>query len=259
MAYAGSPVGSFPPSSGLVAVRTFDNQPVPGALNGGNRVVLTAADQTVSQAVTYKNVPPTFAAPSLQVLFEVGGKTGFIVASGQGNTYPALPAGAVESGDSYVFLATAYQFSLSGIGVGQGVVAAATTPTGGPMTFSFPAPWSYTGPTPAALPTFDFTYAGFTGNTGLERLATLTWLTGTGSALNENMSILISTGNYLPGSARATFPDLSVLTGFIPAPDSGTRVSWSAEIGQYSYPSGQTVPLTSTGSAVVNAGAYTIP
>jgi hypothetical protein len=255
LAYLNSPVGTFPPSSGLVAVRTFDSQPVPGALNGGNPVVFTAADQTIPQSVTYKNVPAGFAAPTLQVMFNIAGKSSFVVGYGSGTAYPALPAAAVEAGDSYLFIAADYQTSIGGVGLGQAVVAAATTPTGGPMTFSFPAPWSYSGPTPAALPTFDFTYAGFSGNAGLQRLAALTWLTGG----NENIFTLIATGNYGSGSTQATFPDLSALTGFLAAPSSGTTVRWSAEIGQYSYAAGQTPPSSSTASAVVNAGAYTIP
>ena len=255
LAYLNSPVGTLPPSSGLVAVRTFDNQPVPGALNGGNPVVLTAADQTTPQTVTYKNVPAGFAAPTLQVMFNMAGKSAFVVGYGNGNAYPALPAAAVEAGDSYFFIAADYQTSIEGLGLGQAVVAAATTPTGGPMTFSFPAPWSYSGPTPAALPTFDFTYVGFAGNTGLERLAILTWLTGG----NENVFTVIATGNYGKGSTQTSFPDLSALTGFLAAPASGTTVRWSAEIGQFSYAAGQTAPSSSTGSSVVNAGSYTVP
>ena len=242
-----------------MAVKTFDPQQVPGALNGGNPVVLTTADETTSQTVAYKNVPAGFTAPTLQVLFNMAEKTGFIVAIGPGTFYPALPAAAMDSGDFYSFIAISYQSSLDGIGVGPAVAAYATTPTGGPMTFSFPAPWSYSGPTPAALPMFDFTYPGFSGKNGLERLATLTWLTGTPSAIDEKTFIVRTTGNYLNGTAQVAFPDTSSLTGFPPAPPSGTHVSWSAEIGQHSYESGQTAPSSSTGSAVLTEGGYTVP
>ena len=259
LAYSTSSPGTLPPTSSVVAAKSFDSQQVPGALNGGSPVVLTAADETTPQAVTYKNVPAGFTAPALDVLFNLGGKTGFTVASGQGNSYPALPAGAVESGDGYFLIASAYQTSVGVIGVGGAVAAAATTATAGPMTFTFPAPWSYSGPAAAALPTFDFTYAGFTGKTGVQQLATLTWLTGTSSSADENILLVEATANYLNGSTQVTVPDLSSLTGFLPAPASGTKVEWNAEIAQYSYPAGQTAPSTSTGSLVANVGSYTVP
>ena len=259
LAYSDSPVGSLPATSGIVAAKTLDNQQVPGALNGGNPVVFTAADQATSQGVTYNNVPTGFTTPNLQVLFNMAGGAGFTVASGPGNTYPALPSVALESGDSYFFEATAFQNSVAGVGIGQAVAATATTPTGGPMTFTFPAPWSYSGPTPAALPTIDFTYSGFSGKTGVQQLASLIWSTGVPSSLDEKTFLVLTTANYLNGSTQVTFPDLSSLTGFLPAAPSGTKVLWSADIGQYSYPAGQAAPASSTGTAVLNTGSYSVP
>lgn len=259
LAYLDGPVGALPTSTALVAVKTLDNQQVPGALNGGNPVVLTGADQTTTQAITYLNVPAGFAAPSINVLFNMAGKSGFIVASGTGNSYPALPAAAVENGDAYLFVATAFQTSVAGIGLGQAVAASATTSTGGPMTFTFPAPWSYAGPAATALPTFDFTYPGFSGTTGLQDVASLTWLTGASPALDENTFTVMTTGNYLNGSEQVTFPDLTSFSGFLPAPGSGTSITWSAEIAKYSYPYGQKAPSGSTGSLVLTGGGYSVP
>src|SRR5215469_4779056 len=44
-------------SEGPVAVRNFDNQTVPGSLNGGNTVVLGPADATTLETITFNGVP----------------------------------------------------------------------------------------------------------------------------------------------------------------------------------------------------------
>src|SRR5215469_1942401 len=53
----------------LVAARNFSGQPIPGALNGGNSVVLGQADQVSLQPITYSNLPSGYSSPSTMVLF----------------------------------------------------------------------------------------------------------------------------------------------------------------------------------------------
>ena len=238
----------------LLAAKTFDDQVVPGALNGGNSVVLGAADQTVVQAITYQNVPSGFAAPTVLVNFFTGTSGLLHVASGVSTTYRALPAGAVRNGDSYDFLATVYQ-NQGGLGLGAQVLAKAGSKTGGPMTFSFPSAWSYGGPVPAAMPAFDFTYAGFSGSNATVRNAAIGWSSGTVKPGLFSFFV-VSTGNYAKGSTRVTFPDLSGITGFLPAPPSGTVVSWLADTADLSP---QGAPSGTEWLSVRNQGTYTVP
>jgi hypothetical protein len=91
----------------LVAVKNFSSQTVPGTLNGGNTVVLGAADQTTPEPLTYKSVPPGYNAPSTLVSYEFSGGDGFIIANGVTSEYPSVPAGAAESGDDYIFMSAA--------------------------------------------------------------------------------------------------------------------------------------------------------
>jgi len=237
----------------VVAARDFTNQAVPGALNNGNTVVLGAADQVVPEPITYNNVPSGYLTPITFVAFDTNGAGGFQLSSAATTQYPAMPAGAVESGDSYSFFAVANNSA----GNGEGVAAALTSTTGGPVSFTFPAPWVYAGPTPAALPTLDFAYTGFAGKTGVVQAADLTWMTGPSAAV---YSELIATSGYQNGSTTLAFPDLSAVSGFPAPPSSGTPVIWLAQILQSSY--GVLQPSQSGGtsaSTVQNGGTFNVP
>ena len=236
----------------LAAARNFSSQAVPGALNGGNPVVLGPADATTSQAITYSTPPSGYSAPSTLVGYEMGGASSFLIADGATTQYPVLPAGAVQSGDFYSFVAATYSSSNPG----EGMIVVMTTAGGGPVSVTFPAQWSYAGPTPAALPAFDFTYAGFTGKTGVMQSASLAWSSGT---LGQNFFEVNATANYQNGSTTVAFPDLSGLAGFLPAPSTGTNVDWSAEILQNSYGVLQSMPSSAMGSVVENGGTYMVP
>jgi hypothetical protein len=252
LAYAQNPLGTSPVSSSLMAAKTYDSQVVPGVLNGGNPVGLGSADQTTAQPITYQNVPSGYAAPTTHVLFGMGEQAGaFIVADGATSAYPLLPAGAVRNGDSYSLIATAYQDSVLGLPIGPAVMVNTTSKTGGPMTFSFPAPWTYSGPVPAALPSFDLTYSGFAGNAGVNRQGGLARTTLNGGT-NTNLFSVSTSASYQGGSTTIALPDLSGVSGFLPAPASGTTASWIAGVFQYDA-------STATGSAVESSGTYTVP
>lgn len=243
------------PAAGLtlLAARNFNNQAVPGALNGGSTVVLGAADQVTTPGITYNNVPAGFTSPYTNVDFELEGTDDLAIARGAADQYPTLPASAVESGDYYLFSAVARnnnEFVLGGV----------TSTSGGPISFTFPAPWSYAGPAPAALPGFSFAYTGFTSKTGALDWATINWMTGsTTTTYTLNYFEMAATANYLNGATSLAFPDLSGLSGFLVAPSSGTAVNWTATIGQYSYVPFETLPPNATWTAVQNVGTYTVP
>ena len=238
-------------TSTLVGAKSFSNQSVPGALNGGSLVVFTSADETTLQPITYSDVPGGYSAPSTGVAYQYGGAGGSWIASATAQ-YPVLPAGAMVSGDFYEFFATAQN---AGKPTEMAIVARSTT-TAGPMQFSFPSPWIYAGPTPAALPSFDFSYSGFTGRSGVFETAIVTWHN---PALGNLEFLALTSANYLKGTNAIKFPDLSAINGFIPPPSSGTQVTWVALIAQSSAGEPQLMPSNASITTVENGGSYTVP
>ncbi|HSM76006.1 MAG TPA: hypothetical protein VLT57_00190, partial [Bryobacteraceae bacterium] len=113
----------------------------------------------------------------------------------------------------------------------------------------------YSGPTPAALPAFNYVYTGFSGKTDVIQAAILGWSIGT----SFNDFQVVATANYQNGSTSLTFPDLSSVTGFLAPPAQGTTVAWTAVIAQGN--SGMLQPATSNSTriAAVNAGTYPEP
>ncbi len=133
--------------------------------------------------------------------------------------YPVLPAGAVSSGDFYEFSST----STNSAKPSEIVNATKLSANLGAVSLTFPSPWSYAGPSPAALPSFNFSYSGFSGNDGVFDSGLLGWTTSN----SFNQYLLIASSNYLQGSARPwhslIFPNIE---GFIAQPPSGTEVNW---------------------------------
>jgi hypothetical protein len=231
----------------LVAAKSFSSQAVPGGLNGGSPVVLGSADETTEAPITYSGVPSGFSLPSTIVIYETAGGGAFLIASAATNQYPILPPGAIQSGDSYALEATARDSSQAS----QAVSSFISGGTGGPVSFTLPAPWSYAGPTPAALPTFDFDYTGFAGESGVSEVAGIGWSVGADS---ENFLTVTASTNYQNGATTLALPDLSGITGFLANPKSGSQAGWSALISQHSG-TGQ----TATSNAVQDSGTYTVP
>ena len=112
-------------------------------------------------------------------------------------------------------------------------------------------PWSYAGPTRAALSSFDFVYTGLSGQSGVCDSAVLSW-EGT---FGYNHIQVTATANYQNGSTTVALPDLSNLSGFVSALPSGTQVLGAASIAQSSA---ETQPVSANGTltAVENAGTY---
>jgi len=250
-------------STGLypLAVRVLRAQTIPGALNGGNPVVLTANDETTKQTITFDNLPSGESPIEVpQVTFYTSGGQYLQLQTGTpalpATQYPAMPAGAVQNGDYYTF------FSSATAGPAGGAVGfESATSEGGPQTITYPSPWTYSGPSAAALPTFNFSYTGFSGPQPVVETATIQWILGAtlanpiGTSFN---SIQVSaTQNYQNGATTLTIPDLSGLAGFIPSPPSGAALDWDAGIAQGT--GFQTTPPNGTVQTVVNAGSFTVP
>lgn len=235
----------------LVAAKNFASQMVPGALNGGNTVVLGAGDETTLEPITYSGVPAGFNAPTTAVIYDEAEGSGFGIAEAAMSEYPALPASAMESGDSDHFIASSSSLTSSGQ-----VIAEMVQAPNAPVSVTFPPAWSYTGPAAAALPSFDLSYSGFSGKTGGCNEMRLSW----GDTLTTFGNIqLVATANYLNGSTTAAVPDLSSVPGFLAPPLSGTNVEWRAEIYQSDYECLIPLPFAGTVEEVTNDGQYSEP
>ncbi len=241
-------------ANGPVAAKNFDNQTVPGILNGGNTVVFGTADVTTPEPITYNNVPSGFTSPSTYVSLGMGGTTlVYNYASDATTQYLALPASAIEKGDVYFFDASAASANI------PTAVNTETISSGGPVSFTFPAPWSYSGPTPAALSSFIMGYTGFSGQANVAQNAWIFWSSGSGgSTATENIQ-MEATGSYQSGSTTLAIPDLSGVAGFLAPPTSGTRVEWIVWMLQQSWGLTSQVPPNGTSSEVTNSGLYTVP
>jgi hypothetical protein len=243
------PTGTVP-----LAVRILRTQTVPGALNGGSPVVFTASDATTTQTITYQNAPAGFLvlAPQVQYL-TAGGQDLTLDAlnlTAPTTQYAAVPTGAVQSGDSYIVNSSAF----NGGGLSEQVAVFETTTSGGPLTITYPTPWAYSGPTAAALPTFNYDYTGFAGKSQVVQYLQLSWGQLTSS---ESIIGMSATANYQNGATSLTFPDLSGLKGFIAPPASGTEVQWLAGIEQGTATSASST--TQIIQSVANHGLYGEP
>lgn len=242
--------------SGPVAAVNFNNQTVPGALNGGNTVAFSASDETTAEPITYNNVPSGFGAPSTYAWFGMGQTTqAFVYATDATTQYMQLPASATETGDVYFLDANASGTSS------QSSVNTEIVSSGGLATFTFPAPWSYSGPTAAALPSFTMSYSGFSSDANVSENAWIFWGTGSGgifSTSTDDIQIQ-ATVNYQGGSTTLAIPDLSGVSGLMAPPASGTQVEWDAWIEQQSWGFSSPIPSNAVWNTVSNTGLYTVP
>ncbi len=237
----------------LLAVRNFDGVAIPGAVNGGNTVTLGAADAVTLEPITYKNVPSGFPTPTTSADYEWSDGGQLLLASDSSTQYPAIPAAATESGDYYSFYSVIE--TSNGSGGEEGVSVSTNTTANGPLTLSFPAPWTYAGPAPSAQPVFNMANSGITGKTGVTETITLVW---NNSAAGGTSSELIATGNYLNGSTSLSFPAFTGLTGFLSGPPSGSSVVWFADVSESTVASLQTTQ-NGTQTGVENGGSFTVP
>lgn len=239
---------------GPLAAKNFESQTVPGALNGGDTVVFGTADETASEPITYSNVPSGFNAGSfVLVQLVMGGVDAVLYQLGAATSYPVMPASATESGDYYLVYGGAGETGSNSF------VSSGTATSGGPVSFALPAPWSYSGPTPAALPSFTLNYTGFSGQANVYQEVEIDCWSGCNSTV-ANLIQVDATVDYQDGSTTLAIPDLSGVTGFLAPPTSGMGVLWYADVWKTSYGLTNVVPpLNSTWSEVSNSGYYTVP
>ncbi|HTU51690.1 MAG TPA: hypothetical protein VMF56_13940 [Acidobacteriaceae bacterium] len=239
--------------NGPLAAKNYDNQAVPGTLNSGNTVVFGTTDETTPEPITYNDVPSGFKSPSTNIWLGMGGTAlQYTYASDATTQYLALPASASEQGDVYILDASASSTNLPS-SVNTEIVS-----SGGPVSFTFPPPWNYATPTPAALPSFAMDYTGFSGEANVAQNAWIFWKPGNGGDSTENIQVE-ATANYQSGSTTLAIPDLSSLAGFFAPPLSGTVVEWTIWMQQQSWSLTAETRPNGTLSEVSNGGQYTVP
>jgi hypothetical protein len=235
----------------VVAVKDLGEQMVPGAANNGSPIVLTGADATTPQPVTYQNVPSS-AAPGTSVIFmtEEGGL--IALQSSTNSSYPAVPAAMLQGGAYYTALSLAGDVETSWVSFNQ-----VWNTGGGPLTVVFPSPWSYSGPAAAALPVFDFSgYSGFSETAGVARVGVEHWEPEAGFADSYQVT---ASASFQDGVGTLVMPDLSSLSGFLAVPPSGATVSWEALISQNNAGAVGATPMNSSTETVQNAGNFAVP
>ncbi len=242
---------------GPVAAKNFANQTVPGSLDGGSTVVFGTTDETVPEAIAYNNIPSGYSDPWTYVDLELAGsalQAETEYASSATTQYLELPASATEQGDLYN-LSASVNTNNSACDVGDELLS-----SGGPVSFTFPAPWSCPSPTPAALPSFDMSYSGFSGTTDIAQNALIQWNGTTSSNATATYQIHVeATANYQSGSTTLAIPNLSAAQGFLTSPASGTKVYWEAWITQQNYGFNSQIPSNATWSWPSNIGTFTVP
>lgn len=245
-------------SGSILAIRILHNQTIPGALNGGNPVVFDASDETMLESITYNNLPSGYTAPYTSVRYNgPDGNLKLSLGSHVSAQYRAMPSSAFQNGGYYNFTVVAGSSTLN-----NSVGVTRNTTSGGPQVFNLPAPWSYAGPTAAALPIFNFDYQSFSGMPNVVKEADMSWETPPPPhELNEIMNEIMieASPNYQGGATSLSIPDLSGLNGFLSPAPSGTSVSWGATIYQGIDFSGMTTPTNGTWPTVDAFGSYTEP
>jgi hypothetical protein len=243
------PVGVYDLNGNILAIRILRSQTVPGALNGGNLLVFSAADKMVPEPITYGNVPAGYSNMNTTVVYNT--KDGSLIGIGDFQSqYSAVPAASVESGDYYTYFGGAFG---SGTTPDQFAGVDESGPGGGAVVLNLPAPSTYAGPTPTAWPVFDVNYPPFSGYT-LSGLAQLSWSQGTTA---QNSFWVVTSANYQNGSTTMAIPDLTSLTGFIAPASTGTKVDWDVALSQDNSSSSTTI--TSSNSTVQSGGSYAAP
>jgi hypothetical protein len=237
-------------SQQILAVKILPSQTAPGAVNGGLTVVLASAEETAYQTVAVTNVPAGFPGVDTTADYETANGTLFPVAV-PGSQYAVVPASETQTGDKYRFSAMDALVQPPPHPGLQGIarrLSTASASTG--VTLPLPAPLAYSAPTPAAFPTFDISYSGFAGNSGVNYSVGLNWVLAGGSGTFLRVD---ATAAYQNGATTLAIPDLTSLAGFLAAPGSGAKVFWSAGVSEL------VAPPTDSSAAVANAGSYIEP
>lgn len=242
-------------SNNVLAVKILRSQSVPGAINGGNTIALGASDEVVQEPVTVNNTPAGFIPAVLFVEFRTANGSVIGLQVSAGSTYRAMPAAAVQAGDSYFIDCSTDDSATKDFVVGVNEIINSA----GPLTINLPAEWSNAvSPAPSAFPAFTLNYTGFPAGSNLALEATIAWNTSTTSA---DFITVDATSAFQNGSTSLTIPNLSSLPGFLPVAPSGATIDWNVVIANAQTPLSflPSVLANGTGPLVESRGSYVVP
>jgi hypothetical protein len=211
-------------SGAVLAVKILRSQTVPGAVNGGSSIVFATTDETTTQSLTVNGVPAGDVTPPAEAVeYITAGGTSFDLSNNATTQYPGMPSASVASGDFYSFEANTNDTAThtAAVGITQ------DSTSGGSATLDLPAAWTYAGPTAAILPTFNFSYSGFSGMAATAQEGEIEWEP---TATTLDTITVIATSNYQGSATSVTIPNLSALTGFLGSATAGATVYWNADI-----------------------------
>ncbi len=237
-------------SNNLLGVKIIRSQTVPGAINGGNPIVLQSSDAVTPQPLTIVSPSGFTAQPIVQANYKTSGliSTGFplisLINQIMGTipaSYPAISASEAQPGDSYEFVAIATN-------QGQSILAGETTSTAGPITVTLPTPLLLNAPPPSQFPTFS--NVGLAGTVSSTTSDSITWSTSNFS--NFSGISVTATSAYQNGSTTIAIPDLTAISGFLAPAASGTQISWQTSATAETSTSGSS-------ASVLNRGMFTQP
>jgi len=243
-------VAAMDASNNLLGVKIIRSQAVPGAINGGNPIVLQSSDAVAPQPLTIVSPSGFTAQPIVQADYKTSGliSTGFplisLINQIMGTipaSYPAISSSEAQPSDSYEFVAIATN-------QGQSILAGQTTSTAGPITVTLPTPLPFTAPTASQFPSFS--NVGLAGTVSSTTSASISWST---SNLSNFAGISVTgTSAYQNGSTSIAIPDLTAISGFLAPAASGTPIKWQTSA---------TLAASTPGSSasVLNQGMFTQP
>lgn len=246
---ATSSASTIPP----LALKIFRGQTAPGAVNGGNTIVLGAANQTVNQPITVNNIPSGTVAKTGVFFHTANGTVFALQGNSQATQYPDVPSGTVQSGDVYVYEAVA-ELVGSG-GPPPAAILQTTSKGGGPVTITLPNAWMSSNPTSIGSPTtITFDYPGFSGAPVLAEEAEVFW-----SNLPNQFDIKVfATANFQNGANTITFPNPNGSGPIFGCCSSGLSVGFKAIIVGGTVATG-TFPNPAGLSQFQNPSTLTLP
>ena len=241
----------------LAGVKVFNNQPVPGTVDGGNVVYLGTPDETTEQPITISNDLEGESTIASNASYYLTGKGIPIALGNRPSEYSVVPADVAQTSGIYVVEAQESQDAAAPTIGTSAVSTTISTNTPGPLAIILPNVWTFSAPSPAAAPTFAMNYTGFAGKSSVHQSAEIGWDLTDDSLATYSMDV---TENYLNGATSLALPDLSSISGFLPLPASGTSISWSATVSEGNIGNSMQgyLPDAST-MAVSSSGNYRVP
>jgi hypothetical protein len=239
--------------STILALKAFPSQKVPGTLNGGNTVTLTAADETTPTAITYSNVP-TGSSPVSSASFYPNGQTLPLPLSiGATSTYPALPSSLLAGDAKYGFT------SIPTLNVTSpyNMNVMSYTNSNDPLSVNYPNSWICPTPIATTYPVISLSsYSGFEGLNGVGMQNRYLWNT----TATSRYSIYVAAASDVIPASGLTVPDLSGAgRSFFAVPVSGTSAEWNSTISHYSSGKYLNIAINTYEQNVFCNGTYTVP